>query len=333
MDLSAYVTYYPGATDIHLTEGMPVVVRVCGRLTVMSHIMEKSMFDQLIQDTLSKAKIYEFEERGSVDTSFSGKNIRYRLHIYRTGGRRAAAIRILPGVAHLPEDPDKSWIEHTAHLSSGLVLVTGTTGSGKTTTMARLISEMNYHQALHIVTLEDPIEYIFPPKKALIHQREKGMDFCTFPEGIRAALREDPDVIVIGEMRDRETIEAALTAAETGHLVIATLHNRRAVDAIGRIVHAFPEGEQGEVRSLLSRVLRTVSAQVLYEGLDHMVLIREILLMTPAISHLIRDGKDEQIRSYMELAKGDMRTMEQAAGLISRNWEEGEKKRLMEAIG
>lgn len=332
MDFSQYVIYYPGATDVHLTEGAPVMVRVKGKLIQMSHVATSETFDKIIQDYFSLEKKREYEEKGTTDTSFTRKNVRYRFHLYRVFGKRAAALRILPPLSRVSDDPDEKWIRYVAGLSSGLVLVTGTTGSGKTTALARIIEEINRTKPLHIITLEDPVEYTLSSRKALIHQREKEKDFSSFDEGIRSALREDPDVIVVGEMRDRETIRAALTAAETGHLVLATLHTRRAVDAISRIVHAFDPAEQGEVRYILSSVLKSVAAQMIFKGKGDPKLIREILVMNPAISHLVREGKDEQIISYMGHGDGMTGTFEHKAELAAETMNDEDAAALMKEI-
>ena len=203
----------------------------------------------------------------------------------------SAAIRILPELSLLGADPDRTWLEKVSQLSHGLVLITGSSGSGKSTTMARILSLISQKRACHVVTLEDPVEYVIPMEKALIHQREIGRDVVDFPQGIRDALREDPDVIALGEMRDSETISAALTAAETGHLVLGTLHTTRAKDVPARIIHAFPGDRQEEIRGLLAANLVTVSSQMLYRSGKETWLLREILTNVAAVAHLIREGK------------------------------------------
>ena len=179
--------------------------------------------------------------------------------------------------------------------------------------MARVLEGIGKEKARHIVTLEDPVEYVLSAGKSLVRQREIGRDAVSFAEGVRESLREDPDVIAVGEMRDRETIAAALTAAETGHLVLGTLHNGRALEAVGRMVHVFPAEEQSEVRLIISSVLRCVSAQRLWRMGTKTVLLREILTNTPAVANLIREGKEAQVLSYMETGVNDMRTLRQAA--------------------
>ena len=289
---------------------------------------DASIFDYLIRTYFQGEKLKEFRERGAADTSFSEGGYRFRFHLYSVRGVGTASIRVLPSLKQLPPDSDEEWIKEVASLASGLVLITGPTGSGKTTLLARIIDAVNKLKSVHLIMLEDPVEYEFISGKALIHQREKERDFLKFSDGIRAALREDPDIIVVGEMRDSETMRAALLAAETGHLVLATMHSSRAVEAISRVVHAFPADEQDEIRMVLSSVLRSISAQLFYKREGESILLREILMMTPAIARLIRDGRDEQIRSYMGLSQGSMRTIESRARAISRTWEEKEKQKL-----
>lgn len=309
----------PGATDIHLTEGSPIYIRAGGLLSEMEGTANP-VLSELIKG-LPPEKTAQLEAQGFCDSAFSAGACRCRLHMYRTCGRKAAAIRILPALGDLPPDPDSPWMDMAASFRAGLVLITGPTGSGKSTTLAHLICRASRARACHIITIEDPVEYLFPSGTALIHQREVGEDVTSFAAGVREALREDPDILVIGEMRDQDTIAAALTAAETGHLVLATMHNRSAIDAIGRMVHAFPGEKETEIRSLIASVLRTAAAQLLYQNGSRPFLLREILTNIPAISHLIREGKDAQIPAYMEMGTRHMRTMKQAASRIS--YEEG----------
>lgn len=251
--------------------------------------------------------------------------------MYHSFGRKAAALRILPSLTALAPDPDREWLQKTAALEHGLVLVTGPSGSGKSTTLARILSLISSSRPCHMVTLEDPVEYVIPSDKALVHQREVGIDVMDFASGVRDALREDPDVIALGEMRDSETISAALTAAETGHLVLGTLHTTRAADSIGRIIHAFPADRQDEIRSLLAANLRSAISQRLYRTGKETWLLREILTNIPATAHLIREGKEAQIPSYMEMGLHQMRTMKQAAyGL--KGLSEREREKMMKLL-
>lgn len=307
--LETILEEFPHITDIHITEGAPVIVRREGALLPTSYVADHKLFFRLAEQYISSDRLGGFRKNGNCDASFTMQGVRCRIHIYKAGEKRAAAIRILPTLSDVPPDPDDAWLAGLSTLMTGLILISGPSGSGKSTTMARILQKINKRRPCHIVTLEDPVEYIIPSDHALVHQREVGTDVISFPEGVRASLREDPDVIAIGEMRDLETISAALTAAETGHLVLGTLHTNTAAGGIRRIIHAFPESGQSEARYTLSTVLRSISAQKLYKGSARPILLREILTNTPAISHLIREGKEEQIPSYMETTIKDMRTM------------------------
>ncbi len=213
MDIEKLLAANPAMTDIHLTEGLPLMIRVYGALKKMKEIAEPQLFAELISSYVPEDRQAAYQRTGSADSAFSLGNVRCRLHLYRSGGLASAAIRILPELSLLGADPDRTWLEKVSQLSHGLVLITGSSGSGKSTTMARILSLISQKRACHVVTLEDPVEYVIPMEKALIHQREIGRDVADFPQGIRDALREDPDVIALGEMRDSETISAALTAA------------------------------------------------------------------------------------------------------------------------
>lgn len=331
MDIEKLAGSYPAMTDIHLTEGSPIVIRLYGNLKGLKEVASGELFDQLLSQYVTEEKKEIFQQIGACDSSFSVGTIRCRLHMYHSGGVRAAAIRLLPELSSCDSDPDQSWMEKIAALEHGLVLITGASGSGKSTAMARLLSLISQKRPCHIVTLEDPVEYILPSEKALVHQREIGRDVVDFPHGIREALREDPDVIALGEMRDPETMAAALTAAETGHLVLGTLHTTRAKDAVGRIIHGFPAAREREIRSLLAANLSAVAAQRLYRAGKKTYLLREILTNLPAIAHLIREGKEEQIPSYMEMGLQHMRTMKQAAyGL--KDISEKEREKLLKSL-
>lgn len=331
MDIEKLIAAYPAMTDIHITEGAPIMVRISGILRKLKENADAALFDELSARCLTGTGKEAYEKKGSFDGAFFAGMNRLRIHMYHAGSLRAAALRILPDLSSLPPDSDQPWLEKIAALDHGLVLVSGPSGSGKTTTLARILSLINAKRACHIITLEDPVEYFIPSQKALIHQREVGSDVPSFAAGIRDALREDPDVITVGEMRDSDTISSALMAAETGHLVLGTLHTTRAADSVGRIIHSFPEGKQAEVRALLSTNLKYVSAQQLYRTGKETFLLREILANIPAVSHLIREGKEEQIPSYMEMGLQHMRTLKQAAyGL--RNISERERDRLMKTL-
>ena len=307
--LASVLAAHPRATDIHITEGAVLLVREDGALQEAGPAGDRAA---VLEAGLPPEKREQFLRTGACDSAFSLGGVRCRLHLYRACGRRAAAVRLLPSLAGLPPDGDEDWIEDTSALTNGLVLVAGPAGSGKSTALARLVLAVS-RRPCHIVTIEDPPEYLFPSGPALVHQREVGIDTATFASGVKEALREDPDVLVVGELRDSETMAAALAAAETGRLVLATLHSGSAAGIVGRIVHAFPAEKEREIRALLASVLRTAAAQRLCRLGSRTFLLREILTNLPAVAHLIREGKDEQIPSYMEMGRRHMRTMKQAA--------------------
>ena len=300
----------PALTDIHLTDGEVIRVRLYGELRA-TQMASPDIADTFLS-LLSDEKQNILRETGAADTAASLCGRRFRLHLYHAGGKLAAALRLLPDIGAFPKDPDENWLFHVKQFQTGLVLVTGPTGSGKTTTLAHIIEDINQNRACHVICVEDPAEYLYVSQKALIRQREIGRDVSDFAEGVRAAMREDPDVLVIGELRDSETMAAALTAAETGHLVLATLHDRSALEAIGRIVHSFPPEKEAEIRLTLAAVLRSVAAQVLWHHGEDTALLREILVNIPPVAHIIREGRDPQLIGYMEMGQKGMRTMKQA---------------------
>ena len=300
----------PALTDIHLTDGAPIRIRLYGELC-RTDIATPDIAAAFLP-LLSEEKKKILQETGAADAAITACGRRFRVHLYHADGKLAAALRLLPDIGAFPKDPDENWMFHVKQFQTGLVLVTGPTGSGKTTTLAHILEDINENRACHVICVEDPAEYLYVSKKALIRQREIGRDVSDFAEGVRAAMREDPDVLVIGELRDSETMAAALTAAETGHLVLATLHDRSALEAIGRIVHSFPPEKEAEVRLTLAAVLRTVAAQVLWHHGEDTALLREILVNIPPVAHIIREGRDPQLIGYMEMGQKGMRTMKQA---------------------
>lgn len=259
-----------------------------------------------------------------------GEN-RFRLHLYRAGGKDCAALRVLPVLDRVEKILMKNGLRRLQNYPPALSFFRPHR-KWESTTMARVLEGIGKEKARHIVTLEDPVEYVLSSGKSLVRQREIGRDAVSFAEGVRESLREDPDVIAVGEMRDRETIAAALTAAETGHLVLGTLHNGRALEAVGRMVHVFPAEEQSEVRLIISSVLRCVSAQRLWRMGTKTVLLREILTNTPAVANLIREGKEAQVLSYMETGVNDMRTLRQAVYKV-KGVTEKERKELLYLAG
>lgn len=307
-----------GASDIHFGEGVYPIVRICGELRRMDEMkMPEELSGIAAQpwpELLLAAARYRMPKT-ACECDFAWElpgGERFRVNLYRSGGQLSAALRIIPrnvpscDALGLPES-----VQGWACLPNGLVLVTGATGSGKTTTLAAVLQEINRTRRLHILTLEDPVEYRFTSERCLIHQREIGRDTEDFASGLRSALREDPDVIMVGELRDTETMSIAVTAAETGHLVFATLHTRSAAETIDRIIDSFPERQQRQVRLQLAGSLQAIAAQQLVPDLSGgRVAAVEILQVTPAVRNLIREGKTQQINSYIQTgSKYGMQTM------------------------
>ncbi len=312
-----------GGSDLHLSSGALPMLRRNGRLEPLSRTMISEMeMQEICRELLHSEQAITFKREHTVDLAISLESgERFRVNVFRELGRTAMAIRRLDErfrtfeELHLPMQ-----LAELADLRDGLVLVTGPTGSGKTTTLATLIHQINCSRACHILTVEDPVEYIHQNELGLVHHRELYSDVRSFPEAIRSALREDPDVILVGEMRDLETMRAAITAAETGHLVYSTLHTGDAVGAIERMVGLFPGDEQQGIRQQLSMVLRSVVAQRLLPGVEGNGRIPaiEILHITQAVGHLIRSGKSSQIYSAIESGSGlGMQTLEQSLAELS----------------
>lgn len=291
------------ASDIHLTVGAPTVIRVNGELVPYCNYSDV-VVNRTILSILSAEQEKYLTEGHDLDFSFELSNgCRQRVNVFRQGGRLAACIRLLNDrIPTLEELKLPSVLTELAQKKRGLILVTGPTGSGKSTTLAAIMEHINQNRACHIITIEDPIEYKYEPKKATIHQREVGRDIDTFSNALRSALREDPDVILVGEMRDYETISLAMTAAETGHLVFGTLHTSSAATTIDRIIDACPVHSQEQVRSQLSNMIQGVVSQTLVPTADKTgrVAALEIMLGTDAIRNLIRTNKVAQIESTMQ---------------------------------
>ena len=310
-----------GASDLHMTVGGAPMVRLDGYL------------QQLVPTPVTAAQLAAFvallpdytrqllHRRGEVDCAWRWGNERYRLNIYRQREQYAMAVRLLNNV--VPECEALGMppaLQAVTELSQGLVLIVGPTGSGKTTTLAALVQRINATRAVHIVTLEDPIEYEYPAGQSLIHQREIGRDTTSFARGLRAALREDPDVILVGELRDSETMAIALTAAETGHLVLATLHTQDVTSSVNRIVDGLQQNQQ-LVRSQLAESLAVVASQRLLARADGQgrVAAYEVLVATDAVRHLIREGQVHQLQSYLQTgARNGMVTMEESVKSLRR---------------
>ena len=306
------------ASDLHLSaQGVPMV-RIDGRLQPMNGAaVEHDDVERMARAVMQPQQAAVFDRDRTVDLAMSlPGGERFRVNIFQERSRMAMAVRRLEDRFRSLDDLRlPAQIGHLADLRDGLVLVTGPTGSGKTTTLAMLIHQINLQRACHIITVEDPIEYLHRNERSLIHQREVATDVPSFAAAVRAALREDPDVMLVGEMRDVSTMRAAITAAETGHLVFSTLHTGDAVGALERMVGAFPGDEQDAMRQQLSMTLRAVVAQRLLPCArgGGRVPVVEILMVTPAVAHLIRTGKSQQIYSLMETGTAEgMQTVEQA---------------------
>mgnify|MGYP000824235161 CR=1 FL=1 len=296
-----------GASDVHITVGIPPKMRVAGALTDMDFPrFLPNDTSEIIKSIMNERQLEILNKKGEVDFSFSIPSLgRYRINVYNQRGSLAAAIRLVGTTVPKPEELGlpKSVVDLYSK-KRGLVLVTGPTGSGKSTTLASLVDKINENISSHIITLEDPIEYLHHHKKAMVNQREIGIDSMTYANALRAALREDPDVILVGEMRDLETISIAITAAETGHLVFSTLHTIGAASTIDRIIDVFPPHQQQQTRIQLSGVIEGIIAQQLLpkEG-GGRVAAYEVMLATPAIRNLIREGKSFQIQSMIQTSK------------------------------
>ncbi len=320
-----------GASDLHLTPSSRPMVRRRGELEPLTdrEVLTPEMSQQLIYHILSTEQQKILETRRNIDMAYSVPGVgRLRVNVFFQRSALSAALRMIPtDIKSLAELGLPQHIEELAAKPRGLVLVTGPTGSGKSTTLAALVDQINNSRYEHILTIEDPIEFLHEHRTCIVNQREIGFDTPSFSEALRAALRQDPDVILVGEMRDLETISTALTAAETGHLVFATLHTQSAPQTIDRIIDVFPATQQDQVRIQLAGTLQGIVSQTLVPTADGMgrVAALEILLPDDAVRNLIRQGKVEQIYSVMQTgtARG-MQTMEQSLadlmlrGVISR---------------
>lgn len=304
-----------GASDLHLTVGLPPILRVDGSLVRTNYQpLGPSDTQRIVYDILTNEQVEKFERTKELDFSYGVKGIgRFRVNVYRQRGSVGAALRSIPDQIPTFEQLGLPPIlRELTKKHSGLILVTGPTGSGKSTTIACMIDTINSENPVHIMTMEDPIEYLHRHKRGMVNQRELGQDTDAFGNALRAVLREDPDVILIGEMRDLETISAALTLAETGHLVFGTLHTRCAPQTIDRVVDVFPPHQQDQIRVQLSNTIESVVAQQLLPrtGGGRCAAI-EIMVATSAIRNLIREGKTYQIYSALETgAQFGMQTMD-----------------------
>lgn len=324
------LTVESGASDLHLTVGTPPVLRIHGKLV---RLETRALFaedtDNIATELANGDQIHKLRTEGSVDFAMSsvGRN-RFRISLYRQKRTTAIALRLLPREMLSYADIGLPRIvSELIRLPRGLVLVTGPTGSGKTTSLAAMLNEINLHLGHHIVTIEDPIEYIHEHQRGMVNQREVGTDVGTFADGLRRALRQDPDVILVGEMRDLETMETAIRAAETGHLVFSTLHTTGAGRTVDRIVDSFPAHQQEQIRVQLSTNLKAVISQLLVPRIDRpgRIAVFEVMTNTPSVAALIRDNKTFRLATEIQTgAKYGMNTIEQSlvdlylAGVIAR---------------
>lgn len=308
-----------GGSDLHIVVGLPPMVRIDGKCGPLPGYppLNSDQTQALIYSVMKEEQIAEFEEEKECDLSFGVKGLsRFRLNVYRDRGSVVAAFRTIPfEIKGIEELGLPKIVADLANRPNGLVLVCGPTGSGKSTTLAAIIDKINREREVHIITIEDPIEFIHRHNKAIVNQRELNADTKSFSAALRRVLRQDPDVILIGEMRDKETILSALTVAETGHLAFATLHTNDALQTINRIIDVFPAEQQAQVRTQLSFVLEGVVVQQLLPRADGQgrVMAMEIMLMNPAVRALIRSEKLQQIPSIIEISSGEgMMTMNQS---------------------
>ena len=328
MDISELLRFAldSGGSDLHISAGEPPVIRIHGEMTkVDMPALDKEDVHNMIYDILSDFQRKVFEEHLELDFSFGlGELARFRVNVFRQHRGESAVFRTIPSKIPTFDQLNLPKVfKDISSLEKGLVLVTGPTGSGKSTTLAAMIDYINDTVKEHILTIEDPIEFLHTSKKCLLNQRELGPHTKSFANALRSALREDPDTILVGEMRDLETIQLALTAAETGHLVFATLHTSSAPDTVDRVIDVFPAGQQNQVRSMLSGALQAVISQALFKRRDGKgrVAAFEVMIATPAIRNLIRENKIAQIPSMIQTSKGlGMQTMEAACNeLIAKN--------------
>jgi twitching motility protein PilT len=297
-----------GASDLHLSSGSQPIIRLHGEMQRIKYkFLEHEELKKMLYEITPENKIKTFEESGDVDFSYEVPHLaRYRANFFMQKRGIGAVFREIPQkILTLDELGLPSVLKNLALLPKGLVLVTGPTGSGKSTTLAALVDYVNKIRKDHILTIEDPIEFVHEPQNCLINQREVGRDTMSFSAALRGALREDPDIILVGEMRDLETIQLALEAAETGHLVFATLHTISASKTIDRIIEVFPGDLQGQIRSGLADSLRAIIAQNLFKRIDQPGRVAgiEVLIATPAVRNLIRENKIFQINSVIETGR------------------------------
>lgn len=304
------------ASDIHLTIDSPPIFRIDGILRRQGeNVLTSNQIFEMLEKIIPQRKLNEMQESGETDFNYEVENVcRFRVNAFKQRQTYAVALRLIPTIIPTLEDLGMDAVlRKIAESRQGLVLVTGPTGSGKTTTLAAMIDHINRTLEKHIITLEDPIEYLHMNRRSVINQREIGQDTSSFANGLRSALRQDPDVILVGEMRDLETISTAVTAAETGHLVFATLHTSTAASTVDRIIDVFPPNQQSQIRQQLASVILGVVSQRLLvrSGGAGRVATTEILLQTPSVANLIRSEKVHQIPNVLQTNKAlGMHTMQ-----------------------
>jgi len=311
------------ASDLHISVGLPPVVRVDGQLIrVEASPLTSDDVESLVFPMLNNEQRRTLEQYWELDLSYGVHGLgRFRVNIYKDRGNYAAAFRSINSEAPTFEELGLPEIVRAiTDKPRGLILVTGPTGSGKSTTLATMIDHINMNRAEHILTIEDPVEFVHTSKKSVVHQRELGQDTRSFANALKSALREDPDIILVGELRDLETISLAITAAETGHLVMGTLHTSSAAQTVDRMIDVFPQGQQQQIRIMLSNSLVAVFAQTLLPRLSEdgvtkkgRIMAQEILVVNSAVANLIREGKTAQLYSVMQTgASYGMQTIEMA---------------------
>jgi twitching motility protein PilT len=316
MDDLLQVVVDEGASDLHLRVGVPPIIRLHGSLVAMElPVLGPEDTEGLMKAITSESHIQKVREQGGTDFGFAyGDKARFRVSVFKERGNYGLVLRQIPNrLMTLEEIGLPPSVKDMLYRPRGLILVTGPTGSGKTTTLASMVDVINIERDCHIITIEDPIEYYHPHKKSVVTQREIGVDVPDFAEALRRALRQDPDVMLVGEMRDLETMEAAITAAETGHLVFATLHTTGAARTVDRIVDAFPTNQQEQIRTQLASSILAVISQLLLVRADSKGRIAsfEIMISTPSIQALIRDNKTFRITSDIQTgAKYGMVTLD-----------------------
>lgn len=304
------------ASDVHFTVGAPPTLRIDGELKfVETQPLDEQTIRNVLEEVASASQLETLREEGSCDFGYDYRDgYRFRVVLFRQDGKPGLVMRLVPEDVHTLDElglPEQ--LKKITETPDGLILVTGPTGSGKTTTLASFLHYINRHHRYHVVTIENPVEFKYKHQKSLFNQREIGEDVPSFAEGVRSALRMDPDVILVGEMRDQETIRATMTAAETGHLVLSTLHTNSATQTINRIIDVFPEEEQSQIRSQLSMTLSAVISQTLLprHGESGRIAAFEVLVSTPGIRNMIRERNESNIPSAIQTGrKHGMRTMD-----------------------